>query len=64
MCQKLPIPLIGLSIGFPSINGKKAIMHNYKINVVMQKQMMQENGDLDNTDGDYDETDETIPEDN
>ena len=30
----------------------------------MQKQLMQEKGDLDEANGDYEETDETIPEDN
>lgn len=64
VCQKLPRPLIGLGIGFPSIDGKTPIRHNYKINVVMQKQLMEENGDLEDTDGDYEETDNTIPEDN
>lgn len=64
VCKKLPLPLIGLSIGFPSIDGKPPIKHNYKINVVMQKRLLEENGDLESTDGDYEETDNTIPEDN
>lgn len=64
VCNNLPLPVIGLSIGVPSIDGKRPIKHNYKINITMQKQLMQEKGDLDEANGDYEETDETIPEDN
>lgn len=64
VCKELPLPVIGLSIGVPSIDGKRAIRHNYKINITMQKQLMQEKGDLDAADGDYDESDETVTEGN
>lgn len=62
ICNQLPLPIIGLSIGIPSINGERPIRHNYKINVIMQRQLMQENDDLADRDEDYEETDETISE--
>lgn len=62
ICNELPLPLIGLSIGIPSINGEKPIQHNYKINKTMQRQLIDENGDLEDIDEDYEETDETISE--
>ena len=59
----ISVPLIGLSIGVPSINGQRAVKHNYKINKVMQRQIMELKGDLTNAGDDFEETDETIPED-
>ncbi|WP_299143167.1 Z1 domain-containing protein [uncultured Dialister sp.] len=63
IAAKISVPLIGLSIGIPSINGQRAVKHNYKINKVMQRQIMELKGDLTNAGDDFEETDETIPED-
>lgn len=37
--KRLKSPLIGLSIGIPSIDGRKSKMHTYKINIVKYKEL-------------------------
>ena len=56
--QEIDFPVIGLSIGIPLINGMSQIRLKYKVN----KQKWLEIFGADNAD-DFDEVDETIPED-
>ena len=55
--DKTPVPIIGLSIGIPRIDGKAPQIYNYKINLVKWKEILEISG-ID----DYEEIDETIPE--
>lgn len=55
--KKTPVPIIGLSIGIPRIDGKAPQVYNYKINLVKWKEILEITG-VD----DYEEIDETILE--
>lgn len=52
-----PVPVIGLSIGIPIIDGKEPQTFTYKINVVKSRELFGVDGD------DFEEIDETITED-
>ena len=57
LAQKAAVPLIGLSIGIPRVEGQEDKKYNYKINVVKWKELYEvEQGE------DLDELDSTIPE--
>lgn len=57
LAQKVEIPLIGLSIGIPRVEGQEDKKYNYKINVVKWRELYEvEQGE------DLDELDSTIPE--
>ena len=53
-----PVPVIGLSIGIPKIDGKEAKSFKYKMNLVKRKELYGLEADED----DFEEVDETIPE--
>ena len=55
--QATPVPVIGLSIGIPIIDGKEPQTFTYKINVVKSRELFGVDGD------DFEEIDETITED-
>ena len=52
-----PVPVIGLSIGIPIIDGKEPQTFTYKINIVKYRELFGADGD------DFEEIDETITED-
>ena len=57
LAQKASVPLIGLSIGIPRVEGQEDKKYNYKINVVKWKELYEvEHGE------DLEEQDSTIPE--
>ena len=57
LAQKAAVPLIGLSIGIPRVEGQEDKKYNYKINVVKWKELYEvEQGE------ELDELDSTIPE--
>lgn len=54
--KKLPNPIVGLGIGIPRIDGRENKTYQYKINLVMYKELL-------DVDDDYEETDPTVEED-
>lgn len=47
IAEKLPKPLIGLSIGIPAIEGREKKLYSYKINMVKYKELFEVSDDMD-----------------